>query len=275
MSVSMHDTDHPIEHHLTAYLLGELDADAQREVDAHVATCATCRATLARLDAAFVASVEALDPVVPPSSAWDAIETRTRTPQGDDATIPAAGAGATPPPTSASVPRWAVLGWAATLLAAVTLGAWGFQLRTQLAHAADVRADLETHIALLEATAGTVQARAAGLATEQARLVRWLARDDVATARLPAADDGIARGSVLFLPDQRALVALREPPGDDLDYVVWGRSGDADPVAVRSFKTRTEEVDAGPYDALVVSLESWSEASEPTRVLGEVRVPSD
>ena len=138
-----------------------------------------------------------------------------------------------------------------------------------------MRADLETHIALLEATAGTVQARAAGLSNEQTRLVRWLARDDVATARLPVADDGIARGSVLFLPDRRALVALRDPPGENLDYVVWGRSGDADPVAVRSFKTRTEQVDAAPYDALVVSLESWSEASEPTRVLGEVRVPSD
>lgn len=60
---------------LSALLDDELNADERREVEAHVATCATCRGVLAELRT-VVADARALEPGEPPNDLWPAIAAR-------------------------------------------------------------------------------------------------------------------------------------------------------------------------------------------------------
>lgn len=265
MKDAMPDATHPYEDQLSAYLLGELTPETEAELERHLADCESCRATLTQLDEAFVASVEALDAPPAPPSAWTAIETRT----GD-------GAAQRPvSPGRSRTPRWLVTGWAATTVVALALGLWGAQQRATSLATADALATLEARVTVLEAVASTVQARADGLETEQGRLVRWLARDDVTARRLPAADDGLSRGAVLFLPDLRALVTLRTIPPEGATHVVWGVFEDGASEPLGSFSTRTIEVDATAYDALLVATVRDPAPSTPVAAAGRVEVPSE
>ena len=267
MKKVMPDAAHPQQDRLPAYLLGELDAATQASIEAHLATCEACRATLARLDDAYVASIETLDAPAPPTSAWSAIAARTGHAGGTTTPAPS------PPPRQ--VPRWLAAGWAATAIVAAVLGVWGVQQRATSIATADALATLEARVAVLEAVASTVQARADGLVTEQGRLVRWLARDDVATRRLPVADDGISRGAVLFLPDRRALVTLRVPPAEGETHAVWGVSDDGSSDLLASFVTRTVEVEAARYDALLVATVAEPAPTMPVPGTGRIEVPSE
>lgn len=259
---------HPPEEQLAAYLLDELTAAEMDAVDRHVATCRRCQATLARLDAAFVASVEAL-PVEPvPAGGWGRIEDRLReggaTSDRDEHRAP----DRAPPPRSAPSPVGWVAALAASLILAAVLGSWGALQRQQLLEARTELRSLEGRVAALESLVGTVQARADALVTDQRRLAGWLSRDDVTSARLPEAGDGVAPGSVLFLPDGRALVVMRDVPAEGRTFQVWGARG-AELVPLTTFVERTVEVEASSYDAVVISVEPAGGSDAPTEVLGE------
>jgi anti-sigma factor RsiW len=276
-------TQHPGEERLLASLLGDLPAEGARAVEAHLADCEACRAARAELDAMFAASVEALPQERPPAEAWPAIQRRIAAsaagtpgrgaPKTSARTAPARAPGQTPPHAARSprtgAPRWALV---ATLALAVAMGGWALWQR-QATFEARARIDaLEARVQLLESVAGTVQARADSVAGEQARLVRWLARDDATLVRLPVAPDGLPHGSVVVLPDDRALIALRELPPEGRAYQAWGvRDGAFEPLAV--FDTRTVEVDGAPYAELAVSLEADGGAASPSRLLGRIEVP--
>ena len=65
MSNDRHDAIHPL---LTDYMLGEADAALRREVEEHVATCATCAEELRELQRAFDGIGLAEPPVLPPTA---------------------------------------------------------------------------------------------------------------------------------------------------------------------------------------------------------------
>ncbi|NBC95760.1 MAG: hypothetical protein GVY27_05340, partial [Deinococcus-Thermus bacterium] len=175
----------------------------------------------------------------------------------------------TRPPRRTGAPGWALV---ASLVLAAVMGGWALWQR-QATFEARARIDaLEARVQLLESVAGTVQARADGVAAEQARLVRWLARGDATLVRLAVAPDGLPHGSIVVLPDDRALIALRELPPDGRSYQAWGvRDGAFEPLAV--FDTRTAEVDGAPYTELAVSVEATGGAPSPSRLLGRIEVP--
>lgn len=259
---------HPPEEQLAAYLLDELTATEMDEVDRHVATCGRCQETLALLDAAFVASVEALPDEPVPAGGWARIADRLRerhgTPNQDETFVPDRGPAQRPAPSLAG---W-VGGLAASLvLAAAVLGSWGALQRQQLLEARTELRSLEGRVAALESLVGTVQARADGLVTDQRRLAGWLSRGDVTSARLPEAADGVAPGSVLFLPDGRALVVMRDVPTEGRTFQVWGARG-AELVPLTTFVERTVEVEASAYDSVVISVEPAGGSDAPTEVLG-------
>lgn len=279
-------SQHPAEDRLLAYLLGDLPAEEAREVEAHLADCEACRAARAEVDAAFVASVEALPQHGPPDGAWRAIQGRiaasadarperassrstSRSPSRPSGRAASGRRPAPGPPRQTGAPGWALV---ATLLLATVMGGWALWQR-QATFEARARIDaLEARVQLLESVAGTVQARADGVEGEQARLVRWLARGDGTLVRLSVAPDGLPHGSVVVLPDDRALIALRELPPDGRAYQAWGvRDGTFEPLAV--FETRTVEVDGAPYAELAVSVEATGGASSPGRLLGRIEVP--
>jgi len=288
---------HPHEEQLVGFLLNELPAAAMDAVDRHVASCRSCQETLARLDGAFVAVVEALPEERTPEDGWDRIEERLRAwrpgasddrledsgddhdgrhdehhgrsrgeaqddDRGDDR-VPAR----TPPPRrGASAAAW-IGGLAASLVLAAVLGSWGAWQRQQLLHARTELRSLEGRVAALESLIGTVQARADELVTDQRRLAGWLSRGDVTSARLPEAGDGVAPGSVLFLPDGRALVVMRDVPAAGRTYQVWGARG-AELVPLTTFVERTVEVEADAYESVVISVEPAGGSDTPTEVLG-------
>lgn len=68
-------TNDPYVKRLSALLDDELDADERREVEAHIETCATCRAILAELSM-VVADARALEPGEPPHDLWPDIAAR-------------------------------------------------------------------------------------------------------------------------------------------------------------------------------------------------------
>lgn len=256
---------HPAEDQLSAFLLDELPAAEMDAVDAHLQTCRRCQETLARLDQSFVAAVESLPTAEAPVDAWPAIEAR----------LGATGAPTYPPAAPTSVPRRRADagGWplavAASLVLAAVLGGWGAWERQQ---ATRVRAELEAlrnRVEVLEAVAGTVQARADEVVSDQVRLARWLARDDVAMTRLPLGGGEVAPGSVLFLPDGRALIVMRSAPEEGHAFQVWGVADDAyTPLALT--RELTVEVEADAYPRLAVSVEPEEGSEAPTELLGEV-----
>ncbi|MBI3975385.1 MAG: DUF4349 domain-containing protein [Armatimonadetes bacterium] len=68
-------TVHPLTEVLSGYLDGQAGADERRQVEAHLAECATCRQTLAALRQT-VALVQGLDPVAAPAGFRAALRTR-------------------------------------------------------------------------------------------------------------------------------------------------------------------------------------------------------
>lgn len=273
--------NHPAEDQLSAFLLDELPAAEMDAVDVHLRTCRRCQETLARIDQAFVAAVESLPLTDAPEDGWagiearlaaseDALETRTRDAQAPNArfeTYPAA-APTSVPHRPQDAGRWP-LGVAAALVLAAVLGGWGAWERQQ---ATRIRAELEAlrnRVEVLEAVAGTVQARADEVLSDQVRIARWLARDDVAMTRLPLGGGEVAPGSVLFLPDGRALVVMRSAPDEGRAFQVWGVDADAyTPLAVT--RDLTVEVEADAFEAVAVSVEPEGGSEAPTELLGEV-----
>jgi anti-sigma factor RsiW len=270
-------SQHLGEERLLAYLLGDLPAEEAREVQAHLAGCEACRQARAELDTAFSESVEALPQNAPPPDAWRAIQGRIADARPTaDRDAPRTGRQATerPPVRPSPARRVGAPGWAlaAALLVAAAMGGWALWQR-QATFEARARIDaLEARVQLLESVAGTVQAHADGVAGEQARLVRWLSRADGTLIRLPVAPDGLPYGSVVILPDDRALIALRELPPEGSTYQAWGvRDGAFEPLAV--FDARTVEVDGAPYGELAVSVEAEGGGPRPSRLLGRIEVP--
>jgi len=291
-----YDDPHPHEERLVEFLLNELPAAEMDAVDRHVASCRRCQETLARLDGAFVAAVEALPDQRAPQDGWDRIEERLRAwrpgasedpvehdaDQDDASAVEGRADGAiaggtgekldddpvnvAPPRRGTSAAAW-IGGLAASLVLAAVLGSWGAWQRQQLLQARTELRSLESRVAVLESLVGTVQARADELATDQRRLAGWLSRDDVTSARLPEAADGVAPGSVLFLPDGRALVVMRDVPAEGLTFQVWGVRG-AELVPLTTFVERTVEVEADAYESVVISLEPAGGSDAPTEVLG-------
>ncbi len=147
------------------------------------------------------------------------------------------------------------------------MGSWGAWQRQQLLQARTELRSLESRVAVLESLVGSVQARADELAADQSRLAGWLSRDDVTSARLPEAGDGVAPGSVLFLPDGRALIVMRDVPAEGRTFQVWGARG-AELVPLTTFVERTVEVEADAYESVVISLEPAGGSEAPTEVLG-------
>lgn len=272
---------HPHEDQLVGYLLNELSPAETDAVDRHVATCRSCQETLARLDGAFVAVVEALPEEPASEHSWDRIEERLRSwrpgassdpiddhgdDHGDDVPLRTASHR-----RGTSAAAW-IGGLAASLVLAAVLGSWGAWQRQQLLQARTELRSLEGRVAVLESLVGTVQARADELTTDQTRLARWLSRGDVTSARLPEAGDGVAPGSVLFLPDGRALVVMRDVPAEGRAFQVWGaRSGELVPLT--TFVERTVEVEAATYESVVISVEPAGGSDAPTEVLGAAAAP--
>lgn len=108
---------------------------------------------------------------------------------------------------------------------------------------------------------------AANLRAEQAVVTRWLAQSDVHTLALPEVG-GESFGSLLMLPDGRALVVLREAPPAGSSYQAWGhRDGEVAPMAVSSDKVF--EVNYSGFEAVGVSLEPEGGSQQPTQPLGK------
>jgi anti-sigma factor RsiW len=264
------------EEQLTAHLLGELPEAETEALDAHLARCARCRATMERLNEAWVGSVERLEAPPPRDEVWRGIAQRVQKRGREASTGTAAakappvgreGRTAAPPPRGRPAPMRGFAAGMVALLLVVSAGAWGAWQR-QVAREAQAEADaLQARLQVLESVVGTVQARADGLASDQARVARWLAREDVRTARLPAGEDGVPIGSVLFEPGGRALVVMRELPAEGRDFQAWGVAG-GEVTSLGAFTGRTAEVDAAAFEAVAVSLEPDGGSPEPTNVLG-------
>lgn len=264
---------HPPEDQLSAFLFGELPAVEMEAMDVHLQTCGRCQETLARLDQAFVAAVESLPRTDAPADGWAGIEARLGA--SDDVGEAGAAAPTYPPAAPTSIPRRRADagGWplavAASLVLAAVLGGWGAWERQQATRIRAELAALRNRVEVLEAVAGTVQARADEVVSDQVRLARWLARDDVAMTRLPLGGGEVAPGSVLFLPDGRALIVMRSPPAEGRAFQVWGVEADAyTPLAVT--RELTVEVQADAFPRLAVSVEPEEGSEAPTELLGEV-----
>lgn len=68
---------HPLEP-LVDYALGSLEAQEVVQLEAHLATCAECRAEVNRLRSTLSLLAEELEPVAPPSGTWDRVQSRLR-----------------------------------------------------------------------------------------------------------------------------------------------------------------------------------------------------
>lgn len=112
------------------------------------------------------------------------------------------------------------------------------------------------------------QQRAARVYEKQQQVARWLSRPDVRTYALPTRD-ARPQGSLLVLPDGRALfVLLQEPPAGET-YQAWGHRGGT-PTSLGVFRTQVFEVSATGYTSVGVSLEPTGGSAHPTRPLGKV-----
>ncbi len=269
--------DHPLDE-LVPYLLGELDAMARAAVDGHLDRCASCRAELARLDAGFVAAVEALPPTAPSDDVWAgitarvAVEPAPSTPAGAPAGS-AAARGVDDPARRA--PRRRSDGWAmrgllvASLALAGALGIWGANQR-QIA--LDVRAELAAARAVANArttellqTVDDLEATVGALTTERTRVAGWLSEAEVAVA--PITGDGAAVGAVLYRSDGSALVVMRDAPGPGRSLQAWGVA-DGAVTSLGAFEGRVWEVATAGFEAVAISLEPLGGSATPSEVLG-------
>ncbi len=221
--------NHPLDQ-LLAYALGELDAAEILALEDHLEGCASCREELATLQANMVRLVESLPATVPPEGTWQAISTRIAAgPQ--DATGSSAPVGRQP------VRRWQRYALAASLVLALLGGAWGVSRQQRLR---------------------AVQA-------EQTVVGRWLSREDVKVSFIEPTGDPV--GSVLFLPDGRALLVLRDDPPSRQSYQAWGlREGEAVSLGVTT--GRTLHFDSSGFDSIGISLEPGDGSTSPTLLVG-------
>lgn len=139
-------------------------------------------------------------------------------------------------------PRWSwePLAVAASLLIAVTSASWGFTQRQDLRQ----------------------------VQSEQQVVARWLAQPDVRASALPAQGNE-PLGSVLVLPDGRALFVLAQPLLASETYQAWGHR-EGEQVSLGVFEADVFEVSYSGFEAVGVSLEPEGGSAQPTHPLGRI-----
>jgi RNA polymerase sigma-70 factor (ECF subfamily) len=108
------------------------------------------------------------------------------------------------------------------------------------------------------------------LVQEQRTVANWLARADV-EARPVQNRERQRVGSVLLLPDGRALFVLREPPARGSAYQAWGHT-ENDLASLTVSERPVFEVQWAGYDSLYLSLEPPGGSVEPTVPLGRTNL---
>lgn len=226
---------------LPDYVLGLLEPTEAAHVEEHLGTCHSCRAELARLNQSVVALTEALPPRQPPADSWHKIQARL---EADKAPAPGKEQPGKPSPRGRQKPANLMNGWAVaaclSLLLAVSGTWWGYQ-------------NYQSYQQLL---------------TEQRTVSRWLSRPDVSRVQLQD-PDGQPLGSVLTLPDGRALFVLRESAPAGKAYQAWGHVGDST-VSLWVGQDDVFEVTWQGYERLYLSLEPPQGSSSPTQPLASV-----
>ncbi len=185
MNPSMNGGDDLFREQLAAYALGALDPEEAAELEAHLPTCATCRAELAQFEAVVPALAFSLDvPLEPAGHRERFLSMLNEAPA--PAPAPPAASPAPPPardirPAAAPArPWWQALnpfaGWATAGLMAVLLIAallWGASAQQRATDAERVEAAAQQRATDAERTATTAQQRATDaertLAAAQAR----------------------------------------------------------------------------------------------------------
>lgn len=253
---------------LAPYLLGELSDAEVEALERHLAFCDACRGELHALGEGLTVLVDGLSAEAPPEGAWQAIAARVRgdAHAGDGPAVDAAAAPpkdalreepgesraapAAPQPAAAPgrdvaaarrAPRaapWTTWALAAILVLAAGALWWGWTGRSALR----------------------------AVEQEQTVVARWLARDDVVVRSLPMRDGG-PLGSVLVLPDGRALLVLAAEPPEDRVYQAWGIGGDRT-VSLGVVQDRVTEYRVDPFERFWLSLEPPGGSEQPTDILG-------
>lgn len=209
---------------LPEYLSNDLTPEEAREVEAHLTSCASCRAELRRLHETFAAMVEGLpqrDTDTSSAAAWDGVQKRIRKPYVFHA-------------------LWQPLVVAASLLLVFASVWWSVSKQQNL---------LQTQ-------------------AEQQLVSRWLARQDVRVYALPPQGEKLL-GSVLVLPNGRALFVLAQPLSTDKTYQAWGHRGGKQ-TSLGVFKTTVFEVSYSGFETVGVSLEPTGGSVQPTQPLGKI-----
>jgi len=147
--MSSHDAFAPA---LAAYVLDALEATERRAFEAHLATCAECRAELVDLRRAATALAAGVDAVEPPASLKAKTIARATGPR---ATFPAATGRVTrsdaPTRPRAVLAPYAWLGAAAAVVCVVGLGAYALALRGQVATMRESLAEATARVQSLRA----------------------------------------------------------------------------------------------------------------------------
>ena len=223
---------------LPDYVLGMLSPEETAEVEAHLQTCAACRAELARLHGALAGLVDALPATPPPSGTLERIQARLAAEKLDTSPTPAKSADVPVQQPPRAPVMWLVA--CMSVLLAVGGSFWGYQ----------------SHQAYLQVIG------------EQRVVASWLSQPEV-EAFLLQDRAGQRLGSVLLLPDGRALFVLREPPARGNAYQAWGHAGD-DLASLVVSERPVFEVPWQGFDSLYLSLEPPGGSPSPTVPLGRV-----
>ena len=229
---------HPEGGVLRSYAVGDLHGPVQTQTEAHVLSCAVCRAKVVAWRDELAAQVEAL----PRAGELPPLRRNLRlAPQAAQRRSEA-----TRPLVWACRPRWPAYLLTATLalLTVVSLG-WG----------------------------GWQQAQANTLRAEQRQVEYWLAQPEVAVVGLRAKDRPTA-GHLLLLPTRKVLFVL-PPPAPGKVYQVWVASnwkrGDPLTPSARSARGVLED-SVVKSDYVCISLEDegrdMTGQTRPTLILG-------
>ena len=224
---------------LPDYALGLLSPEDAAQVERHIRTCAACRAELARFNNTLAALVDTLPATPPPPATLEKIQSRVAAEQSDVSLPP-------PEPVAVSATRsprapviW-LLAACMSVILAISGTLWGYR----------------SHQAYQQAV------------QEQRVVASWLSQPEVET--FPLQDrSGQRLGSVLLLPDGRALFVLREPPSRGNAYQAWGHTGE-DLASLVVSERPVFEVPWQGFDALYLSLEPPGGSPSPTVRLGRV-----